>query len=180
MAVRSVSRPESPGEDGQGINFFTKNGKPRWSAVPLWVTGHRELTATQKVIYTALASWIGDENRTVWPSRASIALRAAVSESAVPKALRRLEEVDAVITTRRKGLASLYQLPMEPPHARMDRTEREATATPSRDSGGAPPYTPTDAPAYTRGCSPVHPKRQVETKRTQSFAPPGGRGGASR
>jgi hypothetical protein len=138
------------------VDWYLSDGQPRFSIIPVWVT--MSVRSEVLSVYSALASFAG-KDRECRPGKESIARRADRSIRFVPKAIRELEAIGAVIVTERPGYTNSYGLPLDPPGDAPVCAPRDAPVCAPRD---ARVCTPRDAPANTPG---MHERASEETIR---------------
>jgi hypothetical protein len=145
-------------------DWYRPDGQPRFAMVPVWVM-MSAVSSEALRIYSALASFAGKE-RDCHPGKVSIARRADRSLRFVPKAIRELQAVGAVIVTERPGHTNLYRLPLDAPRDARVFTPRDAQA-------GAP----RDAQAFTPEMHACASEETIEETNRENLSPESGLGG---
>lgn len=97
--------------------------KKGWTYIPNWVLMHPDLGRVDIAVYLALAYHADNETRECWPGHKLLMAEARVGgERHLRTSLRRLEEVGAVVITKRPGYPDLYRLTRRPPRDDSDST----------------------------------------------------------
>ena len=107
----------------------------KYAAVPKRILARRDLTPSDKVIYTTLIGQLfSDEADTVELSTADLAAKAGLSQRTVRGALRDLEATGLIASHHAPGVASVYMFPTTD----TDAQPRQNLPTPPAKSAGVP------------------------------------------
>lgn len=153
---------------------------PRFAFVPArWLAPDSGLTSSDRLTLCVLCQWVNRESGECFPSVATIAAHAAMSENSVRAAVRRLVEVGAVTVERRKdatgeSASNLYTiLGYDPPAKKEGGTSTIEVPVPQPLKGGT-------ATGVQTVPQPLHPNVVKENKEVNSAHAPTDHDGSSR